>query len=94
MQDRGYLAFDRYGIRRFTKGPPSLKAGEYAVRIHLEVPDAQFERAIPEAHLLIPPTALIAPRVEVVSNRPAVEWSEEPEAPENPADDSNTPLAI
>ena len=67
MRDSCYIKFDRQGIvsAGMSKGPPALRAGQYAVRITLSVPDENLRQAIPEAVIEIPEAAIIEPVVEV-----------------------------
>lgn len=76
MRDSCWLIFTKRGLRGASKGKrtrygdrerPALKAGEYAVRISVNVPDKVFEdRPIPEATITIPPEAVIEPVVTVL----------------------------
>lgn len=56
MKDGYYVIFNRNGIDRFNKTDRfDLKAGEYAVRMEIEVPDEVFVKpAIPVTRVTIP----------------------------------------
>lgn len=58
MRDSLYLVLTRRGIVRTAKNPPSLKRGEHAVRVAVEVDDAAFAEPIPVATLRLDPTQL------------------------------------
>jgi hypothetical protein len=66
MKDEGYIVFTKNGLDRLVKGlPKKLSAGEYAVRILLDVPDGLFTPPIPTATLTVPASAALAPPVTV-----------------------------
>lgn len=43
MKDRIYLVITQNGVRRMTKGPPSVKPGERTFAINIILPDKIFE---------------------------------------------------
>ena len=60
-----YLIFSESGIKRQTRNKPSLKAGEYAVQVKLNLPKGFLNRAFPVASVTIPENAIVEPEVEV-----------------------------
>lgn len=77
MKDSAFLIFNKKGLVRMVKGRrvpsygprvrPALDAGEYAVLVTVNVPDAVFmPQPTPEATITVPESAVVAPRVEVV----------------------------
>jgi hypothetical protein len=62
-----FLVFDRRKVIGVRKGNPNLSAGEYAVKLHLDVPDSLFKDLHPTVTIGIPERAVFAPTVEVVS---------------------------
>lgn len=85
MKDSAFLIFDKRGLRRMVKsttGPswkrthvrPALKTGEYAVLVKVTVPDSAFAPApTPEATIIVPDSAIVAPRVDVQVESPPTE---------------------
>lgn len=77
MKDSAYLIFNKNGLRRMMKGTsgpswaqtrkrPALAAGEYAVLVTVNVPNAIFaDRPMPEAIITVPESAVLTPRVDV-----------------------------
>ncbi|MCK9513694.1 MAG: hypothetical protein M0R28_21055 [Pigmentiphaga sp.] len=63
MKDTCILVFDKNGVVSMRKRSTELKAGEYAVRVKISVPDHYFERAIPTAEISIPEDYIIEPVV-------------------------------
>lgn len=51
MKDSAYLTVNANGIIRMTKNPPHLRAGEYAVKVCLSVPQEYFKAVIPVANI-------------------------------------------
>lgn len=48
MRDYVYLIFDKRGVRNMVKRQPTLKGGQYAVKVNVEVEDSFFRQPIPE----------------------------------------------
>lgn len=81
MRDSAFLVFNRQGLVRMVKGMnkrhwnskrqrPELRAGEYAVLVTVEVPDAVFEpRPTPEATITVSESAVVTPAVHVVTEQ-------------------------
>jgi hypothetical protein len=67
-----HLVFDAAGVKRMTRGHPSLRAGEYAIRIFLKLPNNLFVRSLPEATIKVPEAALVRPEVDVIGEIGAV----------------------
>lgn len=68
MRASCYIKFNRDGIvagGMTVKGKPNLRAGEFAVKINLEVDDEYIDRAIPVVDVDIPEPAMMTPTVEV-----------------------------
>lgn len=65
MKDTAHLIFNRRGIDRMAKGDGfTLKSGERAVRIEIDVPDEVFQpQPIPTIVMTVPQDALIT-RIE------------------------------
>lgn len=79
MNDGGWIIVNRRGIVGLRKKAtrPALAAGEYAVFLKIEVPDAVFQpAALPTATLRVPETALVAPDVtlEIADPAPGDPW--------------------
>lgn len=70
MKDSTYLIFDKSGIREMRKRHPKLKAGEFAVKIEIEVDNVYFDQAIPTAKLKIDKGDIIRPPVDVTLQEP------------------------
>lgn len=65
MKDSIYITISKNGITGYRKTIPSLRAGEYAVRIDLTVDDKYFKRVIPIAGVEINDKHLIEPKIVV-----------------------------
>lgn len=61
-----YLTFNRRGVLKVSKGSPTLRNGEFAVRLRVEVPDSVFAPEFPDVSVAIPERSLIVPSVEVI----------------------------
>lgn len=61
-----FLIFDRRKVIGVRKSAPNLSAGEYAVRLQIDVPDSLFKDVHPTATIGIPERAVFTPTVEVV----------------------------
>lgn len=82
MKDSAFLIFNNKGIIRMLKGNagrpryasrqrPALAAGEYAVLVTVNVPDAVFKpQPTPEATITVPESGVVAPRVDVLVEVP------------------------
>jgi hypothetical protein len=70
VKDTCYLVLSEYGIERMTKRPGTLKRGEVAVRISVAVADGCFEQPAVSAHIDIPQSAVIHPKVAVEVETP------------------------
>lgn len=46
MTETIYLKIDRYGVRGMTKNLPSLRKGEYVVKVNVEVKSEAFQEPI------------------------------------------------
>lgn len=68
-----YVVLDKKGFNRSLKDCPStLKEGEVALQVHIEVPDSAFApRPVPTVHLVVPEESLIR-RIEAIA-QPEVE---------------------
>ena len=61
---RGSRRFPELVIRNMTKTKPSLKPGELAIKVNVELPASVFEQAVPEATISLPEDALhVVPHV-------------------------------
>lgn len=65
MKDIIYLTFDKLGVKSMRKTLPSLRAGEYAVRLDIGVSDKYFKRIIPIAKMELDDEYIIEPKVEL-----------------------------
>lgn len=70
MKDSCYLVLSEYGIERMTKRPGTLKRGEVAVRVSVAIADSCFEQPAVSAHIDIPESAVIHPKVAVEVETP------------------------
>jgi hypothetical protein len=71
VKDSCYLVLSEYGIERMTKRPGTLKRGEVAVRVSVGIADSCFEQPAVSAHIDIPESAVIHPKVAVEVESPA-----------------------
>lgn len=53
MRDYVYLIFDSRGVRNMVKRQPSLRSGQYAVKVKVEVKDSFFSQPIPEVEITL-----------------------------------------
>lgn len=66
MNRECFLIFTQSGIDRMTKTLPArLGAGQFAIRVELNVPDRFFAQPIPSVQLEIPESATLGPPVTV-----------------------------
>lgn len=65
MKDIIYVRFDGSGVRGFSKNPPQLMAGQFAVRIDILVDDKYFKRIIPIAKMELDSKFIIEPKIEL-----------------------------
>lgn len=82
MTDDVFLIFTSKGVKRVLQatgrwsrvGGPALKAGEYRVRLRIQIPDSVFSPRTPVATIVVPEASVIQPEV-------AVEVMDPPEPP-------------
>lgn len=72
MKTTIHLLCDAGGVRKMSKGVPSISRGQIAVRLHITVPDGVFKTFIPAAFIEVPESAVIMPTIEVVQPEPQV----------------------
>lgn len=60
-----YLIFSKDGISEMRRTRPNLRAGEFAVKIRLQVPPETFSVDLPEAVIDVPAPAIVHPVVTV-----------------------------
>jgi hypothetical protein len=65
MFDTVYIAMNRKGAVRMTKGKPALRSDEIAIGITVEVPDSAFRAPIIMADLKVPDHAVMVPEISV-----------------------------
>jgi hypothetical protein len=53
MKDVIYLAVDRSGVKRMTKGLPSLYKGEIPIKLTLDVEETAFREPVIEKHVTV-----------------------------------------
>jgi hypothetical protein len=70
-----HLVFDKKGVVKVSKGTPSLRNGQYAVRLVVHLPDSLFKPDMPVVEVTVPERELLTPTVEVVP-LPVTERSE------------------
>ena len=66
MKTTCFLVFNARGVVGVRKSIPSMRSGEFAVRLALSIPDALFKPDVPTIDLVIPERAMILPVVEIV----------------------------
>ncbi len=65
MKDTCYLIMDANGVTDIRKTHPSLKSGQIAVKLKVNVSDKFFERTFPVAELNIPDSYVLEPSIDV-----------------------------
>ena len=73
MKIVSYLVFNRRRVLRAVTGVPTLRNGEYAVRLRIEAPDNLFKAEMPTVDIAIPARDVIVPEVHVEPNDPPKE---------------------
>ena len=63
MRDAKFVIINRQGMVAMRSNMPALKAGQVAVLLMIEVPDAAFEESFPEVHVTITEEHLIKPTI-------------------------------
>ena len=76
MKDTCYLVIDERGVQALRKTRPDLSSGQVAIRLHVNVSDRFFHRAIPTAELTVPDDFVIEPMIEVELETPPSEEGE------------------
>lgn len=66
MQDTVFIVFNRHKVIRMNNTyVPSLKSGEYMIRVRFQVPQSYFDRSIPTAEIMVPESSIVAAPIEV-----------------------------
>jgi len=65
LKDYIYLIVSKGGIDGTRKTHPSLRSGQFAVKVSVSIDDRFFKQIVPEAHIDIGEEFLIEPEVEV-----------------------------
>lgn len=65
MKTTCYVVFSKNGVIGTRRGRPSLRSGEFAFRLTVEVPDRYFAAETPDVSVLVPDRAIITPTVTV-----------------------------
>jgi len=66
-----YLVVDKKKVRRVnTKERPQVNPGEYAFKLNLDIPDAYFDRAIPQVNIKVSPDHLVTAPIETTTEAP------------------------
>lgn len=65
MKTRFHVAVTSRGAARLTKGRPKMRAGEVAIEVNVEIPDAAFRSPLVQAHILAGEGVVIKPEAEV-----------------------------
>ena len=67
MKTECFLVFNRNGVLRSTKSRPSIKSGEFAVLVRLDIPDRIFAPVrLPDVLIELPEPAILAPPVVTI----------------------------
>ncbi len=70
MEDEIYLVASCTGVHKMTKTKPSLKSGEVAVRLTVEIADKFFDRTIPTGKLVVPADYVMEPEIDIELQEP------------------------
>lgn len=65
MKTQVFLALNRNGLVKATKGVSSLARDEIGVRLNITVPDSSFRSPHVDVNLTVPDEAVIQPKIDV-----------------------------
>jgi hypothetical protein len=66
MKDSIYLLFTKHRVTGHRRtNPPTLRPGEFMVKLHVEVPPSFFDKAIPQARLKVTEDSIVQGPIEV-----------------------------